>query len=73
MKAVGEAASTATSERELRPSVAELVRSQVPYETAAWLVTDPATGLFTDGVMQQLSEQMCTPPTNIDRDDDDPS
>lgn len=55
VKAVGEAASTATSERELLSSVAALVRSQVPDETAAWLVTDPATGLFTDGVGQQLS------------------
>lgn len=59
--AVGEAASTATSERELLLSVAGLVRSQVPYEAAAWLVTDPTSGLFTDGVVQQLSEETCTP------------
>ena len=61
VKAVGEAARTATSERELLSSVAGLVRSQVPYEAAAWLVTDPTTGLFTDGVVQHLSEETCGP------------
>ncbi len=61
VRAVRDAASVATCEGELLSSVAGIVRSQVPYAAAAWLVTDPTTGLSTDGVVLHLDEEICAP------------
>jgi DNA-binding CsgD family transcriptional regulator len=54
-------AGSATGEQELLTGVAALVRRAVPYVGAAWLSTDPATTLFTDGVVEDFLPETCHP------------
>lgn len=55
------ATAAASTEQHLLGSVAQIVRSTVPYTAAAWLVTDPATTLFTDGYIEEFQADTCEP------------
>ena len=52
---------SAALSQDLLRGVADRVRPIVPYDTAAWLVTDPATVLFTGGLIEGFEEQVCEP------------
>lgn len=51
----------AGSPYELLRGVAEQVRPVVRQDAAAWLVTDPATVLFTDGYIEGFGKETCEP------------
>lgn len=51
----------ATSAGELLEGVAARVRPVLDHDAGAWLLTDPATVLFTDGLVEGFSEATCTP------------
>lgn len=58
---VAQLCTEATSPQELLEGVAATVRPLVRQEAAAWLVTDPVTMLFTDGVIEGFSPETCEP------------
>lgn len=61
IRGVEGAASAAETTQDLLTSVAALIRSVVPYTGGAWLVTDPATTLFTDGIVEHFDDETCLP------------
>lgn len=50
-----------SADQNLLRGVAERVRPVVPYDAAAWLVTDPTTMLFVDGVVEGFDQDLCLP------------
>ena len=61
VREVRTACADARDEYQLLRSVAERVRATVPYHGGAWLVTDPATSLFTNGHVEQFEAEVCEP------------
>lgn len=53
-------ASAADSSTLLR-EVGNCLRPVVPYDVAAWLTTDPVTGLFTSAVIENFDSKVCQP------------
>ncbi len=51
----------ASTAAELLQGVAERVRPVIGQDAGAWLVTDPATVLFTDGYIEGFAEETCAP------------
>lgn len=51
----------ATNAGELLEGVAERVRPILGQDAGAWLLTDPATVLFTDGFIEGFTDATCTP------------
>lgn len=61
LRGITEDRDRALNELELLRSVAERVRRVVPYHAGAWLMTDPATSLFTDGHVERFDQEVCEP------------
>lgn len=51
----------ATTAAELFEDVSRRLQPVLSHDAAAWLVTDPATVLFTDGFVEGFEEAVCGP------------
>lgn len=61
VSAVRRAAATAGGPTELLAAVATAVRRALPHASAAWLTTDPATGMFNHGHVEDFELETCQP------------
>jgi len=55
------AAATATDTTDLLVTTAAAVRRAVPHAAAAWLTTDPASGMFSHGHVEAFDAETCEP------------
>lgn len=58
---VARTCATAHDEEALLTGLALRLQPVIPYDAAAWLTTDPATLLFTDGRIEGLGQHLCQP------------